>query len=149
MCNIYHQQHQTALFLREYYTGQKVIISDVGAPTFFADIDIIDVIGLGTDEILPELLKKRKYEYIAEQVDAKIAILLQRGAGKLVRDAGFIKVAKCTIKNNVVCANDKTYYIARNEASAKQLADNIREFSASMPKDVTVELFYDSSAGPE
>ncbi|MFW9989307.1 MAG: hypothetical protein ACFFC3_11680 [Candidatus Odinarchaeota archaeon] len=55
--NIYEQQYQMGLFLKEYYNGECIAANDIGAINFIADIKCIDLWGLGTMEIADSKMK--------------------------------------------------------------------------------------------
>ncbi len=50
--NIYEQQVQVALFLREKYPGSSVALNDIGAVSYFADVRLFDLFGLGSNEVM-------------------------------------------------------------------------------------------------
>ena len=45
--NIFEQQYQMALFLRQFYQGQVVAANDIGAIDYLADFRLVDLAGLG------------------------------------------------------------------------------------------------------
>ena len=47
----YHQQVQMGTLLREYYTGRTIAVNDIGAVNFFADITVIDLVGLASMDV--------------------------------------------------------------------------------------------------
>jgi len=48
--NIYDQQYQMGLFFKQYYDDQAVVVNDIGAVCFLADVDCVDVYGLANCE---------------------------------------------------------------------------------------------------
>jgi hypothetical protein len=48
---IYQQQYQMGLFLKDYYTGEAVTLNDIGAVSFLADIKPLDAKGLASMEV--------------------------------------------------------------------------------------------------
>jgi hypothetical protein len=50
--NIHEQQYQMGLFSREYYPGGRVAANDIGAITFLADIELLDLVGLASREVM-------------------------------------------------------------------------------------------------
>ncbi|KXH82900.1 hypothetical protein [Chryseobacterium kwangjuense] len=57
--NIYEQQMQSARFLKKYYNHSKVVANDIGAICYFTDIQLLDVAGLGSKEVVPFKIKKK------------------------------------------------------------------------------------------
>jgi hypothetical protein len=50
--NIYDQQIQMSRFLHAYYNEEKVMANDIGAITYFTHIDLLDLVGLGSNSIM-------------------------------------------------------------------------------------------------
>ncbi len=48
---IYDQQYQVGLFLKEYEHGKSVVLNDIGASSFLGNVHVIDIRGVGHDEI--------------------------------------------------------------------------------------------------
>ncbi len=63
---LYRQDYQMAMFIKEYYDGQPVVLNDVGNVAFYTDARIIDLWGLATLETAKMLLEGR---YTWENVD--------------------------------------------------------------------------------
>jgi 4-amino-4-deoxy-L-arabinose transferase-like glycosyltransferase len=54
--NIYDQQIQMSRFLHTYYNESKVMANDIGAITYYTKIDLLDLVGLGSNSILKNKL---------------------------------------------------------------------------------------------
>jgi hypothetical protein len=50
--NIYDQQIQMGKFLHAYYNESKVMANDIGAITYYTNIDLLDLVGLGSTSVL-------------------------------------------------------------------------------------------------
>lgn len=50
--NIYDQQIQMGRFLHTYYNESKVIANDIGAITYYTKIDLLDLVGLGSNSVI-------------------------------------------------------------------------------------------------
>lgn len=61
--NIFDQHIQIAKFLQNYYNGSKIIANDIGAMTYFTNIHLLDIYGLGSEEIV-KIRKKTKANLI-------------------------------------------------------------------------------------
>lgn len=64
---VYRQDYQMALFVKEYYGDGPVVLNDVGNVAFYTDARIIDLWGLATLETARMLLEGR---YTQERVDS-------------------------------------------------------------------------------
>jgi len=73
---LYRQDYQMAMFIKEYYDGQPVVLNDVGNVAFYTDARIIDLWGLATLETAKMLLEGR---YTWENVDS----FVRREGGKV------------------------------------------------------------------
>lgn len=137
--NVYSQQYQMGLFLDKYYKGEHVIVNDIGATNFLADIKCLDILGLCNKDIGGLILKER---YTKENIvkwayenNARIAIIYD----DLLRPIGgvpqkWIKVGEWTILKNVICAFNTVSFYAINIKDVPDLIRNIRKFSAQLPK---------------
>lgn len=141
--NIYQQQYQMGLFLREFYQSKKVAANDIGAINFLADIRCFDLWGLANPKIA-EARMKRDYnsqwifrEARTEQV--RIAIVYDHwfeteGIGGI--PSQWTKVGEWKISNNVVCGGDTVSFYAVDSSEIDNLIRNLRAFSSYLPKDV-------------
>ena len=66
---VYRQDYQMALFVKEYYGDGPVVLNDVGNVAFYTDARIIDLWGLATLETARMLLEGR---YTQENVDSLV-----------------------------------------------------------------------------
>ncbi len=139
--NIYHQQYQMGLFVKEYYNGRVVAANDIGAVNFLADVECVDLAGLASIEIA-ELMRAHSLstdniKRICKDRNTSIAIVYDHWftqAGGL--PAEWKQAGQWTIKWNVnVAGNTVTFYaVDPNELNA--LMHNLREFSSRLPADV-------------
>ena len=67
MRNTYLEEYQTAEFIRLYYPGAAVIVNDLGAVTYYTDVRILDLVGLGDIE---PLVIMRRTAYTSRHVTA-------------------------------------------------------------------------------
>lgn len=63
--NISEQQMEMARFLKKYYQQQKVVANDIGAISYFSNVYLLDVVGLGSTDIT-------KFEYSQTNLSSKI-----------------------------------------------------------------------------
>lgn len=145
--NIYEQQYQMGLFLKEFYKGKAVAANDIGAVNFLADVMCLDLVGLASTEVTRAKMEKRfdtkKIQELVGQKKVKVAIVYEdwfKPFGGLPRN--WIKVGKWKIKNNVACGGSVvTIFAVDNEEKANLIA-NLRRFSARLPKSVEQSGLY-------
>jgi hypothetical protein len=139
--NIYEQQYQMGLFLREFYQGKTIAANDIGAIDYLADIAILDLWGLANMDVA-KLIREGSYDTqqiydLAKQKNVKIAIVYDiwfEIYGGI--PSQWIKVGEWKIPNNVVCGSDTVSFYAVDPLEKDNLIDNLRSFSSHLPKDV-------------
>jgi hypothetical protein len=145
--NIYEQQVQMALFLREHYSGQAIAANDIGAMNFFADLQLLDTHGMGTLAVFDA---KRKQTYgpavldqLARQRGVQIAVIypewLERKWGGV--PPGWHKVGTWTIPGNIICAHDTVVFYAVQDAERERLRNRLQAFAAKLPRGVVWQLY--------
>lgn len=139
--NIYEQQYQMSLFIKEFYSGQTIAANDVGAINYFADIRCIDLWGLANIEIA-KLKYQKKYntsiiQKIAEENNVKVAIVydswFQKYGGM---PSSWFKAGEWMLVDNVICGDNKISFYAVDTTSKANLMNNLKNFSNKLPKDV-------------
>jgi hypothetical protein len=138
MTNIYLQQYQMGLFLREYYQDQAVAANDIGAINFLADIKNLDLVGIGSTEVL--LIRIRasfdasRIEKLTQREGIRIAIVYESWfEGSKALPAHWVKVGEWTIPDNVICAEDTVAFFATSHEEARILGRNLADFSRFLP----------------
>lgn len=137
--NIFEQQYQMGLFVRQYYSGAGVALNDIGAVNYLADIHCFDLWGLAS---LPVARARREHQYqapeiarFARQAQVKIAIIYDAWfAGALPPD--WVRVGTWTIRNNLVAGSDTVSFYAVQPAEVPHLVQCLRGFYFQLPKDV-------------
>jgi hypothetical protein len=144
--NIYEQQIQSARFLKKYYNHSKVMANDIGAISYFTDIHLFDYVGLGSKEIVPLRMKKRK-------VDAEVATFLTKYSTEnnytlaVAYDEwmdghtpkNWRKAAVLTISGrNAVLGRDRVYIYSIDPKAREALIQNIKSFHWN--KNITVTI---------
>lgn len=152
MTNIYHQQYQMGRFLREHYEGQPVAANDIGAINYLADIRNLDLVGLGSMDVLrikaQASFDSARIAELTKRKGIRIAIVYESWfKGSKALPAEWIKVGGWTIPDNVVCAEDTVAFFATSPAEARILRRNLAGFSRSLP-DAVVESGSYVAPGP-
>lgn len=143
--NIYEQQIQSAKFLHTYYNESKVVANDIGAITYFTDIRLLDIVGLGSKETIPFNENKKhpdhNFEYFLTQytVDRKydIAILYDAWLHPYIPKS-WKKVAVLKITHPITVARDEVSVYSIDRGNEAQLRRNIRNFKWNRNVQVTI-----------
>lgn len=140
----YRRHVQAGLFLEKYYyKSMPVIVDDIGAPVFYADIKCLDLWGLG-DKSFGKLRMEYAFDVNADQIqniaisnNAKIAVIFaKRFNERDVLPADWEKVGVWTIINSEYAGNDTVSFYAVKSSDSETLMENLRQFSESLPQGV-------------
>lgn len=141
--NNYHQQVQMARFLDRYYPGVSLAANDIGCITFFPDIRLLDLAGLGSLDVAQARMQKRfNTEVIGELArkhGCKLAIAYEHwfvDLGGMPRD--WQVVAQWRLFGNVICGGEVVTFYAVDPAERDRLAARLKEFEPELPKGVEV-----------
>jgi hypothetical protein len=141
--NIFEQQVQMAGFLNTYCYDCRVAAGDIGAITYFTNIDLLDMAGLGSYEVI-KLQKNGQFN--SQSVNA----MLNREQSDLILkyDNRYVDlhfpdyqlIGQWTIQNNVVCGGETVNFYAKAE-KAKVYKEMFDEYTQQrLPPDVIVTL---------
>jgi hypothetical protein len=139
--NIYEQQYQMGMFLREFYDGASIAANDIGAINYLADIQCTDLFGLANMEVA-ELKRRNAYTTqnifdLTKKRKVKAAIIYDRwlsGFGGVPPQ--WVKIGTWTISNNVVCGEATVAFYAVDPGEEKSLTEAIKSFSSHLPPQV-------------
>jgi hypothetical protein len=142
--NIYEQQYQMGLFLKEYYKGQTVAANDVGAISYFADLNTIDMWGLGNNEVA----NARKHNFWTNDFLRKL-VTGNHTRVTVMYDSWFdkdlpnqwTKVATWTMPSNYICGDIYVTFYGITPGEATLLKTNLTAFAPQLPGDIKVEYF--------
>lgn len=141
--NLYQQQYQMGLFLKQYYEGQTVAANDIGAINFLADIRCLDGMGLGSRE--PALAAQHGrmgpafIESWARQEGASIAIIYESWwSGRLPQS--WIKIGEWTVDQKISVAEPTVSFYATSPREAVRLQENLAEFTPRLPGGVVANI---------
>ncbi|MEP6747133.1 MAG: hypothetical protein ABJB86_05390 [Bacteroidota bacterium] len=142
--NIYEQQYQMGLFLKQYYKEQTVAANDVGAISYFADLNTIDMWGLGNNEVAQA--RKQGYwtnDFLRKLVAGKhtrVAVMYDSWFDKDLTNQ-WIKVATWQMPYNYICGDIYVTFYGINQSEATLLKTNLSSFAPQLPGDIQVEYF--------
>ncbi|MBT2621977.1 hypothetical protein [Chryseobacterium sp. ISL-6] len=143
--NIYEQQIQSARFLHTYYNDSKIVANDIGAITYYTDIHLLDIAGLGSTEMIPfnenksffnNKLKDFLTQYGSEN-KYEIAVVYEAWLQGYVPKT-WKKTATLKIKNKVTVARDEVSIYSIDPTNEERLKKNIRSFNWN--KKVNVQI---------
>ena len=143
--NIYEQQIQSAKFLHTYYNESKVVANDIGAITYFTDIHLLDIVGLGSKEMIPFNENKKPLDINFENfltqytINNKydIAVIYDRWfQGHVPKNWG--KAAVLKIKKPITVSMDEVSVYSVDPDDLPALKENIKKFSWNRNVRVTI-----------
>jgi len=147
--NIYKQQFQMAKFIKYFYNEEKIAINDIGAISYYTDVYIIDLVGLGNNELAKLKINKnynsKNLLNILDREDINLIIIYDSWFKNFIKDLNldYIKVCEWKINNNVVCGSDiVSFYVRREPEKIKTLIINLKNFCHLLPKDISIKFFY-------
>jgi hypothetical protein len=141
--NIYEQQYQMGLFLKKYYYRETVAANDIGAISYMADLNTVDLWGLGDNDVT----RARRQGYwnaaflqqLVERKKARIAVIYDSWFWKEMTSK-WQKAGTWEVSYSFMLGDKKVSFYAIDEAEAAELKKNLAEFSRSLPKDIKVEI---------
>jgi len=140
---IFHLNVNSGLFLREYYNNKTIVIHDLGGPSYYADVNLIDLNGLATKEIQRERRNNNvSREFIIELTEnADVAIVFKNEDILFDCDNfNWTFVGNYTINESIISPEYSTFYIYAIKENPEELKENFIEyFSKSGLEYYTVE----------
>ena len=143
MHDTFRWHYQMGLFVRKYYQGSALVVNDIGAVNFMADIHLTDPHGLADREIAHAMLRGRGelssqfLDQLARSRGATVALVDDNWLqfyGGVPRTWLFAGVWR--FQNRVVLAPPGLSFYALNENAKSRLMENLSEFSPLLPTDV-------------
>jgi hypothetical protein len=135
--NICEQQQQMARFTNRYYLNSVIALNDIGAVSFSSSGKIIDLWGLGNNSIAK---LKRQGTLTPEYLDSlcrsrgvDVAIIYQSWFDSSLYKT-WSPVAQWSIRNNVICGDDKVTFYAIDSLKKAQLFKNLKVFEKDLPQ---------------
>ncbi|HEX2981292.1 MAG TPA: hypothetical protein VHO48_13565 [Anaerolineaceae bacterium] len=135
--NIYQQQYQMGLFVRQYFNSQAVAVNDVGAVSFLADVHTVDLWGLANLEVARHKLTgtytTEVIRTIAEKEKVQIAMVFDTWFDEdPILPTEWAKIGKWTIQNNVVCGEDTVTFYTLGEKINKNRSKAFEDFTSGL-----------------
>ena len=145
--NIYQQQYQMARFLGEYYPTASVALNDIGAISYYTQIHLTDLAGLGSMESARALLLNRYTTGTIRDMAQKNKVSLAIVYVKWYLPFGGLpsewrKAGEWEVQNNVILGGSTVTFFAVLPASLEALERNLFEFSSALPQQVIQQVPY-------
>lgn len=144
--NIYQQQYHMAMFVKEYYDGQKIAINDIGAIAYYTDADILDIKGLASIQVAE---KKLKEEWTSNAIvnltnseDVKYALVYDHILINKGKKPQWAKVAGWSLTDNVICGSDTVFFYVIDQTKREQFKENLKQFSKQLSKEAVKVNFF-------
>ncbi|CAD7803595.1 hypothetical protein CHRY9390_01100 [Chryseobacterium aquaeductus] len=143
--NIYEQQVQSAKFLNTYYNKSKVVANDIGAITYYTDIQLFDIVGLGSAEMIPFTKDKKRFDssfedfvgnFIADH-HYELAVVYEDWFDGHVPKT-WEKVAVLKISNKITVYGEEVSIYCIDLNNCNQLKNNVKNFKWN--KNVKVQI---------
>jgi hypothetical protein len=144
--NIYEQQYQMGLFARGLPAGSTVMANDIGAICYLADVRLVDLFGLATQETA----RARRTGGVDRELLARLAapdppsaVMVYRSWFADAIPPEWIEVGTWRVPDKIVVADRTVSFYATRPASAEALARSLEKFQPRLPSTVSARL-----AGP-
>ncbi|MBN2328076.1 MAG: hypothetical protein JXR73_13070 [Candidatus Omnitrophica bacterium] len=141
--NIYSQQYQMGLFLKNYYEGEAIAANDIGAINYLADIECLDPMGLGSMEPVRAKLQsvwspRFLHSWCMQHKTA--AVMIYESWFKGVLPTTWIKAGEWRVDEKISVADSTVSFFALTPYDARRLRKNLIEFEANLPKHASLKL---------
>lgn len=153
--NINHQQIQMAKFLHKYYNDDKIAANDIGAISYFTNIRLFDLVGLGSKATV-DFYKNPihgKLSQDAQNKEFKKFILsninLHNYEAVIIYDnwfvdklpEQFIKVSDWFISNNKICGSEKVSFYAVDSTKVERLRYSVNDFKKYINHNAEIRVY--------
>jgi hypothetical protein len=143
--NIHDQQFQMSQFIHCYYPYSSIVLNDIGTVCFNNDVAVVDLYGLGNNEIANARLKHLYTTDLAESIcnkaASRFAILYDPDfCGLPSLPKSWKQVGSWTLDKNIVCARNRVHFFAIDPTMAAELAAHLRTFRSSLPRSVSSDI---------
>ena len=145
--NIYEQQAQMARFMSTEFPNIPVAVNDLGLVAYRHNGPVLDLIGLGNNEVLRAHREGRFTEAFIEDIARRRGVEIAIIYDSWVRaPRTWIKVAEWhSLRRQITPAGDTVAFYATSHPAAERLAARMNTFQRTLPSSVEVRIF--QSAG--
>lgn len=143
--NIYEQQIQSAKFLHQFYNTSKVVANDIGAISYYTNIHLLDIAGLGSVETIHFNENKKGFDQEFGSFLSKYCLDHQYEIAVVYEGwlQGYVpsywkKAATLKIEDKITVARLEVSLYSINTRNLEELKQNIKTFNWN--KNVTVTI---------
>ncbi|MEL6135644.1 MAG: hypothetical protein AAFR59_19975, partial [Bacteroidota bacterium] len=141
--NIYQQPYLVGQFLQAHYRGASVAMNDIGTGSYFAEIALTDMVGIG-DQAVHDIRVADRYtpstiDSLTRSRAVRIAIVHDIWVSPVIPPS-WIKVATWTIPENLICADATLSFYAVDEVEALKLRTHLHAFHSQIPSEVDIQF---------
>ena len=137
------QQIQMSRFIQRYYPNGKTAVNDIGAVSYFSHVHLLDLYGLATDDIRSLKLKHEFNTKSIRQLLTKfqpdvVMVYTTWFPGEMTLPTNLVPVANWEIPPITTSGSATVTFFAMNPPKAVKVLSELKEFEASLPKEVKV-----------
>ena len=138
--NIYEQQVEMSRFLAKNYRGEKIVANDIGAISYFSEVKLLDMVGLGSTDVAKMIVQNKHLnndEFQKKYRDFLIHYISNNGYQVAViypkwfpvkTPASWIPIASWKIQERKTSAMDRVVFYALRPEEIKPLQQNLMKF---------------------
>jgi hypothetical protein len=142
--NTYRQRYQMAQFLKRYYNHKGFLTGELGYSTLLHDGDVVDVLGLGTHDVIAQRkahgaeLSAAFVEHLAAEHHVAVAAVYGLSPSFVV-PRSWVLVGEWDLQEHRVSVPDPALqFYATSQAGVAQLDHDLHAFSSRLPSHVKV-----------
>lgn len=143
--NIYEQQIQTTNFINKFYNNRNIIANDIGAITYFNNINLLDLAGLGSNNIFREIRSNKFFRKelleVLEKPNYKkynLMFIYEEWFPECNFKEKWIKVGQWGISDNHICGGNKVSIFVRDTSEYYKMKSNLLNFNLNKNVKLTV-----------
>ncbi len=145
--NIYEQQYQLAHFLQQSYPDLGVAANDIGVISFFTNINLLDLWGLGTMEVTEAKLSHTYTLDLVRRLQVKHDVRVIMVYSEWAFEYGgplpeWVPVGQWTLPDNLVCGSQTVCFFAPNATMVPKLVEALRAYMPRLPSGVVQSGLY-------
>lgn len=141
--SVMEQQIEMSRFLHQYYKGEKIVANDIGAISYFGNVQLLDIVGLGSTDIARKVVhykNKPKMEFdnemhtflknYANANNYKIAVIYPEWFPKEIPKE-WTAVASWTNVKNKYTARNRVVFYAIKQSEIENLKNRLKNFNTN------------------
>ena len=142
MNEIFAQQRQMARFLDQNFRGEAVAVNDIGAVAYEGNVDVVDLFGLASREVLDHKLRgtfdREALESIVSARGARVAIVYRRWFASIGLPESWIELARWEIPTRETVSDRTVSVFAIGSEAVEDVVAALERFEPTLPGSVTI-----------